>query len=46
MENQTKKKCCNGCQKGQSGNNPSCKAKKMVEKLKEEKKRRMISAKS
>ncbi|PZW40732.1 hypothetical protein LX95_01800 [Mesonia algae] len=46
MENQNKKNCCNGCQKGQPGNNASCKAKQMAEKLKEEKEKRMISTKN
>lgn len=32
-----KKKCCEGCKKGQPGQNKACAAKLMMEKLKEEK---------
>lgn len=31
MNKQSKKECCNGCQNGKIGGNPSCKAKLIVE---------------
>jgi len=34
MDNKPKKKCCNGCQNGKTGSNPSCQAKLMVEAMK------------
>ncbi|WP_197022144.1 hypothetical protein [Sediminibacter sp. Hel_I_10] len=33
MKDQTQKKCCKGCQNGHPGENPSCKAKQMLNKL-------------
>lgn len=34
MENQNKSDCCNGCQNGKPGGNPTCQVKLMVEKMK------------
>jgi len=37
MKEKIKKDCCQGCKNGQSGKNPSCKAKGMSSKLDAEK---------
>ncbi len=33
MSDTKKKKCCEGCKKGQPGTNQACKAKLMIEKI-------------
>ncbi|WP_303687795.1 hypothetical protein [Nonlabens dokdonensis] len=33
MKSKEKDDCCNGCQNGQPGKNPSCQAKLMIEEL-------------
>lgn len=37
MSTEKKKKCCDGCKKGQPGTNEVCRAKLMIEKLQEQK---------
>jgi len=36
MNNQSKNECCNGCQNGKPGGNPTCQAKFMVKRMKVE----------